>query len=207
MTARRGKTRGSGNLRSVESSTAPTSFLGPRALRDQEFRSAIGAVDFAVDARYEWDAGVAISRFLDGLEEGRILGRECRSCERVLVPPRMFCERCFRDTDGWVEVEQTGVVQTYSICHIRFDMQPLEEPELPAVISIDGSDGGFLHTLGEVAPDDVSIGMVVEAVWKPEEDREGSILDIAYFRPASAAGEAPPDEGDVDEDVAQEDEA
>ena len=44
---------------------------------------------------------------------------------------------------------------------------PLDEPELPAVIAIDGSNGGFLHTLGEVGPDGVRIGMKVEAVWKP----------------------------------------
>jgi acetyl-CoA C-acetyltransferase len=181
--------------------TPPYTTAG-HSLRDAEFRSATGARDDAIDARYEWDAGVAISRFLDGLEEGRILGRECRSCERVLVPPRMFCERCFRDTDGWVEVEQTGVVQTFSICHIRYDMQPLEEPELPAVLAIDGSDGGFLHKLGEVAPEDVRIGMAVEAVWKPDEEREGSILDIAYFRPLARDVESATDAGVNDEDEA-----
>jgi uncharacterized OB-fold protein len=29
--------------------------------------------------------------------------------------------------------------------------------------------------------------MEVEAVWKPAEERTGSILDIAYFRPRDAA--------------------
>jgi uncharacterized OB-fold protein len=33
----------------------------------------------------------------------------------------------------------------------------------------------------------VRIGMPVEAVWRPENERSGSILDIAYFRPAAAA--------------------
>ena len=52
------------------------------------------------------------------------------------------------------------------------------------MIRLDGaSQGGFLHKLGEVAPDDVAIGMAVEAVWRPLEERTGSILDIAYFRP------------------------
>jgi len=101
----------------------------------------------------------------------------------VLVPPRMFCERCFRGTDAWKQVEHTGVVQTFSICNVRWDMQPLDEPELPAVIAIDGSDGGFLHMLGEVERDEIRIGMKVEAVWKPVSERTGSILDIAYFRP------------------------
>jgi uncharacterized OB-fold protein len=98
----------------------------------------------------------------------------------------MFCERCFRGTDAWLEVESTGVVQTFSICNVRWDMEPLEEPELPAVIAIDGSDGGFLHKLGEVAPGDVAIGMAVEAVWRPEAERTGSILDISHFRPRGA---------------------
>jgi acetyl-CoA C-acetyltransferase len=161
----------------------PPLATGGHALSNEQFRSATGAVEHGVGARYAWDAGVAIGRYLDGLREGRILGRECRGCDRVLVPPRMFCERCFRGTDGWTEVPATGVVQTFSICYVRWDMEPLEEPELPAVIAIDGSNGGFLHLLGEVAPEEVRVGMAVEAVWRPEADREGSILDIAYFRP------------------------
>ena len=162
--------------------TPPLTAAG-HPLSDDAFRSAVGAVEHAVDARYAWDAGAAISGFLDGLQRGTILGRSCRQCERVLVPPRMFCERCFRSTDAWVEVESTGIVQTFSICHVRWDMEPLEVPELPAVIAIDGSNGGFLHTLGEVEPDEVRIEMAVEAVWKPVSERVGSILDIAYFRP------------------------
>jgi acetyl-CoA C-acetyltransferase len=165
----------------------PPLAAGGHPLSDSEFRSGTGTVDHAVDGRYSWDAGVAIGRYLDGLRAGRILGRQCRACERVLVPPRMFCERCFRGTDAWVEVSQTGVVQTFSICHVRWDMERLEEPEIPAVISIDGSDGGFLHKLGAVAPDDVRIGMAVEAVWRPEAERTGSILDIAHFRPRGGA--------------------
>ena len=162
--------------------TPPLATAG-HPLSEAEFRSATGAVEHDLDARYAWDAGVAIGRFLDGLEEGLILGRECRSCRRMLVPPRMFCERCFRGTDAWVEAQQTGIVQTFSICHVRWDMQPLDEPEIPAVISIDGSDGGLLHMLGDVGPDDVSVGMAVEAVWRPESERTGSILDISHFRP------------------------
>ena len=163
--------------------------LGPRGLSNAEFRSAVGAVDFAVDARYAWDAGVAVSRYLDGLKEGVILGRECRQCRRILVPPRMFCEECFRPTDAWRRVADTGRVNTFSICHVYWNMEPADPPELPAVIEIDGASRGmgFLHKLGEVAPDDVSIGMEVEAVWKPAAEREGSILDILYFRPRGAA--------------------
>jgi uncharacterized OB-fold protein len=64
-------------------------------------------------------------------------------------------------------------------------MQYLTEPEMPAVIDIDGTKpaAGIMHMLGEVDPDQVSIGMKVQAVWKAADEREGSILDIKYFRP------------------------
>jgi acetyl-CoA C-acetyltransferase len=163
----------------------PPFAMGGHPLSDAEFRSAVGAVDHRLDPKYSWDAGVAISRFLGGLRAGKILGRECRSCGRVLVPPRMFCERDFRPTDAWVEVPDTGLVETFSICHVSWDMQPLDPPEIPAVIRlVDTSQGGFLHKIGGVDPGSVSIGMVVRAVWKPESERVGSILDISHFEPA-----------------------
>ena len=158
------------------------------ALSDAAFRSAPGARDEAFDATWQWDPGRAIGGFLDGLGEGRIEAARCEECRRTLVPPRAFCERCFRPTDGTVDVPDTGVVETFSICYVTWDMQPLDHPELPAVIRVDGtSDGGFLHKLGEVRPDDVRIGLEVEAVWRPRDEREGSILDIAYFRPRDPA--------------------
>lgn len=148
-------------------------------------RREIFTLEQPPQVRYAWDTGVAIGRFLAGLKEGRLLARRCRRCQRVLLPPRMFCEQCFRPTDEWVRLPDTGKVNTYSISHIRWDSSPLEEPIIIAVIEIDGaSRGGLLHYLGEVNGDDVRIGMGVQAVWKPPQERAGSILDIRYFRPA-----------------------
>jgi acetyl-CoA C-acetyltransferase len=167
--------------------TPPYSTAG-HSLSDAEFRAAVGAVDFRLDPKYSWDAGVAISRFLDGLRDGKVLARECRRCERVLVPPRMFCERCFRPTDGWVEVPDTGVVETFSIAHVSWDMRELETPDVPAVIRIDGtSEGGLLHMVAGIDPEAVSIGMSVRAVWKGDGERTGSILDIAHFAPVEGS--------------------
>ena len=158
------------------------------ALTDAQFRGASGAVEERLDLSYAWDAGEAMGAFLEGMRDGRIVATVCRQCERTLVPPRKFCERCFRPTDTWAEVQDTGVVETFSICHVRWDMVPLDPPEIPAVVRLDGSsEGGLLHMLGEVAPDSVTIGMAVEAVWKPLDERSGSILDIAYFRPREPA--------------------
>jgi acetyl-CoA C-acetyltransferase len=182
-----GKAAAPGRGRAPAGGEGRTPPVEPRAtaLSDAEFRAAPGAIDLdELDLAYEWDAGEAMGAFLEGLRDGRIVATVCTACGRTLVPPRKFCERCFRPTDSWVEVPATGRVETFSICHVRWDMVPLDPPEIPAVIRLDGtSDGGFLHKLAEIASEDVAIGMEVEAVWKPAEARTGSILDIGHFRP------------------------
>jgi len=137
------------------------------------------------DIRYQFTAGQAISKFLKGLRDGKILATKCSKCRRVMVPPRAFCELCFKPTDEWVELRDTGTVETFSISYIDPDAKPLDEPEIVAVISIDGASPkmGILHKLGEVEPDKVYIGMKVRAVWKPEGEREGMITDIKYWKP------------------------
>src|SRR2546428_828260 len=126
-----------------------------------------------VEPRYSWAAGVAISRFLAELKEARIIARKCNKCERVLVPPRMYCEQCYRPTDSWVYVKDTGIVNTYSISHVGTDARRLKAPLLVAVVDIDGASPGMgiLHTLGDEELSHVSIGRRVQAVWKPAEER------------------------------------
>jgi uncharacterized OB-fold protein len=133
---------------------------------------------------YGWDAGVAISRYLEELKNGRIIGVKCRRCRRIVVPPRVVCEWCWEPLHDWVYLQGTGTVNTFSICYIRWDASRAKEPQIPAVIWIDGaSNAGFLHLLDEVDPKDVKVGMKVQAVWKPAQERQGSITDIKYFRP------------------------
>lgn len=137
------------------------------------------------NAKYAWDEGIAIGRYLAELKEGRIIGTKCRKCHRIVVPPRNFCEWCFKPMDEWVYLEDTGTVLTYSLCHVTWDVKRVEEPEISAIIEIDGASPGMgiMHRLGEVNPDEVKIGMRVKAVWKPPEEREGAITDIKYFKP------------------------
>src|SRR5918995_108981 len=140
-------------------------------------------VHYVPQLRYEWDTGQAISRYLAELKEGRLIARSCRKCERVMIPPRMFCERCFRATDEWVYVKDTGKIFTFSLCYVSWDVRRLKQPEIPAVIEIDGASPGMgiLHVVKKITPKKVQIGMAVRAVWKPKPKRIGSVTDIAYW--------------------------
>lgn len=142
----------------------------------------------SLDCAYAWDTGVAVNRYLAELKQGRIIATRCKKCKRIMLPPRLFCELCFIPCSDWQYVQDTGIVNTFSICHVHWDATRIgkdEKPHLPAVIEIDGaSEGmGIMHLLGEVEPQEIKIGMKVKAAWKPEAERTGSIIDIKYFKP------------------------
>lgn len=134
-----------------------------------------------VTNRYSY--GLAGERFFRAIkDEGRILGSYCPKCDITYVPGRVFCERCLGELDEWADAGTLGEVHTFTLLYVDHDGNPLEQPRLVAFIRL--GDGGLIHNLGEVEPDEIFIGMPVEAVFKPQAERQGSILDIAYFRPA-----------------------
>jgi uncharacterized OB-fold protein len=116
--------------------------------------------------------------------KGKLVAARCHACQVTFLPPRTYCERCFaRLEDSVVQVAPKGQVHTYTVCHKKRDGSPSPTPVLLAVIHIDGTDGALVHYLDKVMPEDVFIGMPVEAVFKPKKDRKGSMLDIRYFKP------------------------
>jgi len=134
---------------------------------------------------YDWDSGVAISAYLDGLKEGKLLASFSPGTNRTVVPPRTFDELSWTPINDLRELPGTGTVNTFSLSMVNWDATRRDEPLMPAVIELDGASPGMgiLHLLDDVEPNDVEIGMKVEAVWKPAAEREGAITDLLYFRP------------------------
>ncbi len=58
--------------------TAPTTLPTGHPLSETAFRSAVGAVDDALDIAFEWDPGEAMGAFLEGMRDGRIVATHCR---------------------------------------------------------------------------------------------------------------------------------
>jgi len=173
----------------------PEGKLAGTALKEEDFKDKNVLKEEWNDPglSYTWSTGVAIGTYLEGLKKGKLLGVRCRSCNRIMVPPRMFCEECFKTVDEFVPVQDTGTVNTFAICYIKTDASRQKKPQLPAVVELDGASKGMgiLHLLGEVRPADVKIGMKVKAVWKPARERKGDITDIRYFKPFETAPAAP----------------
>jgi uncharacterized OB-fold protein len=139
-----------------------------------------------IPTNYVYTLGRAEEKFFRTImEKGRLTGTKCDACEIVYVPPRIYCEQCLERLEkNYMEVNKRGTVHTFTLCFEAMDGTRHDKPHILAMVKIDDTDGGLIHYLGEVKPEDVYIGMPVEAVFKAKNDRVGSIHDIKYFKPA-----------------------
>ncbi len=156
------------------------------SLSEEDFTNGNVLFNFDIlNGVYAWDTGVGIGTYLAGLKNGVILGSHCPSCRKIVVPPRTLCEWCYRPMDEFVPLKDTGTINTFSLCYVTWDVKRIKEPQIPAVIEIDGASPlhGIMHMIGDVDPKQVKVGMRVQAVWKPARERVGSINDIRYFKP------------------------
>lgn len=148
-------------------------------------------IETEVRLPYRLAYGETWTKFFEGMKEEKIYGSLCPKCERVLVPARSFCPRCFVDTDQWVEVSQEGTLVCWVLVNYRYFAQPIEPPFISALIHLDGTHTNLIHLVGGVdltsldtVTAKVKNGMKVKAVW--EEEKLGGILDIKHFAPVSS---------------------
>jgi uncharacterized OB-fold protein len=151
----------------------------------------------AGDAVYEqtWDLsyrhalGATTSAFLQGLREGRVLGRRCESCDRILVPARSFCDRCHVDTAAWFEVGLEGAVEMFTVVYEPFHGLP-EPPYALAYVQLDGADTALPGYVKGVPLEDcdtvverLAIGTRLRVAFADQPG--GTVLDY-WFEPADA---------------------
>jgi uncharacterized OB-fold protein len=137
---------------------------------------------------YELAVGSTWYRFFEGLKEEKIMGTKCPKCNRVLVPARPFCSRCFEDMPEWIEVSTEGVLKSWSLTDYEYFGMPMKPPFINGVIRLDGTNCNFLHYIGgfeieglQQVQEIVKNGMRVRAVWR--EEKKGGVMDIKHFAP------------------------
>jgi uncharacterized OB-fold protein len=127
--------------------------------------------------------GRAMTRYLTSIAEGRLVGQRGPSCRKVYVPPRGSCPTCAVPTEEEVELAHRGTVTSFCIVRVPYPGQQIKPPYVSASILLDGADIPFYHLIQEMAAEDVRMGLRVEAVWAPPEERGPTAESIRYFRP------------------------
>ncbi len=152
---------------------------GAEALGDNPVTGVITPVSLD----YLYAASPEESAFYRGLNEGRIVGQRCPSCQKVYVPPRSACPADGTPTAEEVEVSQTGTITTFCIVNVPFLGQKITPPYVSAYVLLDGADIAILHLILGVEAAEVRMGMRVKAVWKPEDQWTYSLENIDHFEP------------------------
>jgi uncharacterized OB-fold protein len=132
---------------------------------------------------YTFNAGIAQSRNLRGLAEGKFIGQRCPKCQKVYVPSRGSCPTDGVPTDEEVVLGNSGTVTTFCIVNVPFAGQSVQIPYTCAMILLDGAHISFMGLIQEIPADEVRMGLRVEAVWVPEEELGPTMASVKYFRP------------------------
>jgi uncharacterized OB-fold protein len=124
---------------------------------------------------YEIRTAPVNKEFGRNMREGRITGHKCPQCGRVYVPPKGFCPICVVETSDAdeVEVNDRGVVTSWTVLTpIQYHGQNERDDYALASILLDGASGTVgQQRLLDVPLPEIRMGMRVEAVWAPEDER------------------------------------
>lgn len=130
---------------------------------------------------YDINAGTAMSVFLRGLAERRILGRRAAGADSVYVPPRGSDPQTGMPTGIDVEVSSRGTVTTYCVVNVKFTEATPEVPYVCAQVLLDGASVAFFGLVAGCPASEVRMGMRVEAEWADEPGADQR--SIKWFRP------------------------
>jgi hypothetical protein len=138
--------------------------------------------DVVMEFPYKHSTGEVIGRFLAGLKEQRTIWGQRARGQGVVVPPLGYSETDASAGGEWVAVEPTGVVTAVARVHQPIPgLHPSAAPFAFVLVKLDGADTALAHVVLDDAAR-VRVGARVEAVWRPDAERTGSIRDIEQFR-------------------------
>ncbi len=136
-----------------------------------------------INPAFQWSVGNWMDYFYDGLKEGKIRGSKCPECGKVSLPPRMVCQHCFAKCEDWVELPETGTVESFTMAHVKVgangELEDLPQPEIIVMVKHDGAD---TCVAARLEGQNASVGMKVKAVIDPE--AENFVNMLAGYRPA-----------------------
>jgi hypothetical protein len=123
--------------------------------------------------------------FWKGLAEGRLLVLRCAGCGVLRHPPEPMCPGCNGMEWQPVECSGRGHIYSYVVAH-HPPVPPFVYPNPIALVALE-EGVRVVANLKDIAPDEVEIGMPVEAVFEPVAPDDDLVVPL--FRRAGGAGE------------------
>ena len=154
----------------------------PRNTAPEVSDEPVTGITVPIRLEYEINAGVAASKYLRGMAEGRIIGQKARGSDKVYVPPRGSDPTTGSPTEIEVEVGPNGTVTTFCVTNIPglSELAP-PVPYVSAQILLDGAHTPWLGLVQGISVDDIRMGLRVRAVW--DENLRPDARCLKWFEP------------------------
>lgn len=135
----------------------------------------------AITVPYERSTSPSSEAFLAALrDEATILGGVCGDCGYVDVPPQDHCPDCGADVTDFEPVGDEGELLSWTTVREEAPNQPRDPPYKVGTIRLEGADAALFHVV-EGSDDLTRPGARVEARFRDEGDRQGSLTDLVCF--------------------------
>lgn len=119
--------------------------------------------------------------FWDGCKKGKLLVQQCKSCQKYVFYPKLFCPFCLSEDLNWVEATGKGKIYTYTVV---YSYQPTEFSEdVPYIVAVIDLEEGvrMMSNIVKCRPQEVKCDMDVEVVFEKVTDE----VTLPKFIPAS----------------------
>jgi uncharacterized OB-fold protein len=144
----------------------------------------LGVLTDHIPLQYKYTAGVAGDRFLQLLKQGKLQASRCEKCDKLYLPPKIFCKECFSQLNEWKDVPEDSAY-LYSYTSVKKTGNSADQAkEIVALVKFDGVEGGILGKL-KSSREEPRLGMRVRPVFRQKSERKGDPSDIEYFEKSS----------------------
>lgn len=143
----------------------------------------LGVLVDHIPLQYKYTAGVAGDRFLQLLKQGKFQASFCPKCDKLYLPPKIFCKECFSQLNEWKDVpEDSGYLYSFTSVNRKREKsgERGSEEVVVALVKFDGVEGGILGML-KSGREEPKIGMRLRPVFKTKNERKGDLSDIEHF--------------------------
>ena len=123
------------------------------------------------------------------LNNKKLMGSRCQSCQSTYLPPRPLCTSCFKDEMDWVEIIGEGTLAAFTVVHIAPTAMldagyGRDNPYCSGIVHLD--DGQMISAqivdVNTADPESIRIGTTLEVVFLEREEGENPATYLA-FRP------------------------
>ncbi|MFX1417177.1 MAG: Zn-ribbon domain-containing OB-fold protein [Promethearchaeota archaeon] len=136
------------------------------------------------DQLYYWKYA-EVSKLGKGFVDGEFWATKCPKCGDKFFPPRVNCWNLDDNLEKteWIQLKQEGIVHTFTIAGWSGKSSLKRLPFVLAYVIVDGCKTAIANELRGIDPWDAEFGMPVKVVWKPKNERQGTVTDW-HFEPA-----------------------